>query len=200
MEENSGIKFQQAMVALARQWVGQDDVAPAENVTIVLPDESLGVTAQIDGQKNPLKTETYPLPHSVDDARMLIERFQHGADALRSDEDVSDNVVQHMLADRTSLLEEKWLGTEEEEKNAYVSELLYIHSKVMIVDDRRVIVSVYTTSMRRWLIIAPQMGSANINDRSQKVCVTSSSNHQILTVWLRATATPKSRLSSRTRT
>jgi len=43
------------------------------------------------------------------------------------------------------------LGTEEEELNAYVSELLYIHSKVMIVDDRRVI-----------------MGSANINDRSQK--------------------------------
>ncbi|KAF8508984.1 hypothetical protein JB92DRAFT_2569478, partial [Gautieria morchelliformis] len=33
----------------------------------------------------------------------------------------------------------------------YVSELLYIHSEVMIVDDRRVI-----------------MGSANLNDRSQK--------------------------------
>jgi phospholipase D1/2 len=33
----------------------------------------------------------------------------------------------------------------------YVTELLYIHSKVMIVDDKRVI-----------------MGSANINDRSQK--------------------------------
>jgi len=34
---------------------------------------------------------------------------------------------------------------------SYVSEMLYIHSKMMIVDDRRVI-----------------MGSANINDRSQK--------------------------------
>ena len=33
----------------------------------------------------------------------------------------------------------------------YISELLYIHSKVMIVDDRRVV-----------------MGSANLNDRSQK--------------------------------
>jgi phosphatidylserine/phosphatidylglycerophosphate/cardiolipin synthase-like enzyme len=33
----------------------------------------------------------------------------------------------------------------------YVTELVYIHSKLMIVDDRRVI-----------------MGSANINDRSQK--------------------------------
>ena len=33
----------------------------------------------------------------------------------------------------------------------YITELLYIHSKMMIVDDKRVI-----------------MGSANINDRSQK--------------------------------
>ena len=46
-----------------------------------------------------------------------------------------------MLNDRTSLLDEKWLGTDEEERNSYVSELLYIHSKVMIVDDRKVIVS-----------------------------------------------------------
>ncbi|KAG8764176.1 hypothetical protein FRC12_008241 [Ceratobasidium sp. 428] len=53
--------------------------------------------------------------------------------------------------DRTTLADERWDGTEQEERDCYVSELLYIHSKVMIVDDRRVI-----------------MGSANINDRSQK--------------------------------
>ncbi|KAJ7886537.1 hypothetical protein B0H14DRAFT_2498500 [Mycena olivaceomarginata] len=58
-----------------------------------------------------------------------------------------------MLHDRTSLLEEKWRWSEQEELDAYVSELLYIHTKLMIVDDKRVI-----------------MGSANINDRSQKVC------------------------------
>jgi phospholipase D1/2 len=55
------------------------------------------------------------------------------------------------LMDRTGLGEEKWLGSEQEELDAYVSELVYIHSKCMIVDDRRVI-----------------MGSANLNDRSQK--------------------------------
>ncbi|KAI0703476.1 phospholipase D/nuclease [Cytidiella melzeri] len=152
MEQNSGIKFQQAQVALARQWVGKapDGVADQKNVTIVIPDETTA-TAGFSGTENKLKTETYPLPSSVDEAREIIERFQHGADGLRSDEDVSDNVVQHMLSDTTSLLDEKWLGTEDEERNAYVSELLYIHSKVMIVDDRRVI-----------------MGSANLNDRSQK--------------------------------
>lgn len=144
MEDASGVKFQQAMVALARQWVGQseDGTPPQQSVTIVLPDETLGSSAGVEGTKNALKTETYPLPQSVDEAREIIERFQHGADALRSDEDVSDNVVQHMLSDRTNLLDEKWLGSEEEERNAYVSEVLYIHSKVMIVDDRRVIVSV----------------------------------------------------------
>ena len=150
MEENSGVKFQEAMVALARQWVGQEsEPAQPQTVSIVLPDELLGPSprpgdvnvAGATGATGALKTETYPLPQSVDEARAVIARFERGADGLRSDEDVADNVVQHMLRDTTSLLDEKWLGTEEEERNAYVSELLYIHSKVMIVDDRRVIVS-----------------------------------------------------------
>lgn len=146
MEENSGVKFQQAMVALARQWVGQaDDGDPQANtVSIVLPDENGVTTAAVEGTKNTLKTETVPLPQSIDEARDIIERFQRGADNLRSDEDVSDNVVQHMMKDSTSLQNEKWLGTEEEERSCYVSELVYIHSKVMIVDDRRVIVRLIT--------------------------------------------------------
>jgi len=56
-----------------------------------------------------------------------------------------------VLKDSTDLRDEMWLGTAQEEKDCYVTELLYIHSKVMIVDDRRVII-----------------GSANLNDRSQK--------------------------------
>ena len=51
----------------------------------------------------------------------------------------------------------------------YVSELLYIHTKLMIVDDKKVIVS---ESLRLFHIIysrALQLGSANLNDRSQKV-------------------------------
>ncbi|KAH8091773.1 phospholipase D/nuclease [Cristinia sonorae] len=157
MEENSGVKFQQAQVALARQWVG--DIAgerdPSE-VTIVLPsDSAFDNKAVLQGSKkdesNQPKTETIKLPASVEEAVDIIEQFERGAESLRSDRGVSDNVVQHMLHDRTGLLDENWLGTEEEEKYAYVSELLYIHSKVMIVDDLKVI-----------------MGSANINDRSQK--------------------------------
>ena len=146
MEDNSGVKFQQAQVALARQWVGNEQ-GPwiPKDTTIVYPtDAAYNDKAVLQGTANKKpepKTETFQLPPTVDDAKDIIEQFERGAGNLRSDEDVSDNVVQHMLHDRTSLLEERWKGTEEEEKNAYVSELLYIHSKVMIVDDKKVIVS-----------------------------------------------------------
>ena len=77
-------------------------------------------------------------------------------------------VCQHAYQMDTTLMDEKWAGTEETERLCYVSEvrqrplpakrssrslpfqLCYIHSKLMIVDDRRVI-----------------CGSANLNDRSQ---------------------------------
>ncbi|KAF7797283.1 hypothetical protein EIP86_008478 [Pleurotus ostreatoroseus] len=165
MEQNSDVKFPQAQVALARQWVGEAfstatsndssetnlNADPLSTVSIVVPVESDATTASIEGAKNPLKTMDFQLPATVKEARDIIVQFEHGAEGLRGDEDVSDNVNQHRMLDRTTLAEEKWLGTEEEERNAYVSELVYIHSKLMVVDDRRVL-----------------LGSANINDRSQR--------------------------------
>jgi phospholipase D1/2 len=147
MEQNSGVKFHEAQVALSRQWVAGDTLTTQKEVVIVIPQEESLLPAGSQGAV----TEKVPIP--VDDvaARQVVERFENGAINVRSDESVSDTVSQHMLADKTSLFDEAWLGTEEEELNAYVSELLYIHSKLMIVDDRRVII-----------------GSANINDRSQK--------------------------------
>ncbi|KAF8900846.1 hypothetical protein CPB84DRAFT_1836517 [Gymnopilus junonius] len=148
MEENSNVKFSEAQVALAREWVAGDELTHQKEVTLVVPQEESLVPAD---KSKPQATEKVPIPADENSAREVIATFQSGADNLRSDEAVSDNVAQHMLADKTSLFEEQWLGTEEEELKAYISELLYIHSKIMIVDDRRVI-----------------MGSANINDRSQK--------------------------------
>ncbi|KAJ7187275.1 phospholipase D [Mycena filopes] len=150
IEETSGIKFHEAQVALARQWIGNDDENPElKEVTITMPVETK--EGLVVSDKTPPKTEAVAIPRTEREARELIERFEAAAKRVRGDEDVADNVAQHMLSDRTSLLEEKWLGTPEEELDAYVSELLYIHTKLMIVDDRRVI-----------------MGSANLNDRSQK--------------------------------
>ncbi|KAF8641650.1 hypothetical protein AX16_009876 [Volvariella volvacea WC 439] len=149
IEATSGVRFHQAQVALAKQWVTGDTLTDQKDVTLRLPSET-GESIVV-SDKTPPKTETVPIPANEEEARQTIARFERGALNIRGDEDVADSVAQHMLHDRTSLLDEAWLGTEEEERNAYVSELLYIHTKLMIVDDRRVI-----------------MGSANINDRSQK--------------------------------
>ncbi|KAG6872615.1 hypothetical protein C0995_008273 [Termitomyces sp. Mi166 len=149
MEENSGVKFHEAQVALARQWIGQDPASTQKEVTLAMPEPT--TEAIVQSEKTPIKTETVRILESAEEARETVRRFEGGAEGLRGDQEVSDTVAQHMLGDRTELGDEKWFGTEEEELNAYVSELLYIHSKVMIVDDDKVI-----------------MGSANINDRSQK--------------------------------
>ncbi|KAI0708777.1 phospholipase D/nuclease [Cerioporus squamosus] len=152
IEERSGVTFHQLNVALARVWVGRGEgIEDPKEVSVSIPTGKMVAEQTTSGKKPELKTETYPMPPTVEEAREIIDRWRNAAQELRGAEDVADNVVQHMLHDSTSLLDEKWAGTEDEERAAFVSELLYIHSKVMIVDDRRVI-----------------MGSANLNDRSQK--------------------------------
>ena len=122
-----------------------------------------------------IEAEEITIPASEEEARLVIEKFERGAQSLRSDQGVADNVVQHMLSDTTGLRDEKWEGTREEELQwcvdilslirrqnlmaiSYVSELIYIHAKVMIVDDRRVIVSAlyhcrgYTDNENRWAL------------------------------------------------
>lgn len=69
----------------------------------------------------------------------------------RSDEDTKfDTVSGCYMQDGPPITSIPWSGSEEDEFNAFVSEELYIHSKVLIADDRVVI-----------------CGSANLNDRSQ---------------------------------
>ncbi|KZW01475.1 phospholipase D/nuclease [Exidia glandulosa HHB12029] len=187
MEENSGVSFHQAQVALARQWIGDVSSGQWHQETIKIASGTTGTTSRGDGgqqsggsvgfggpggfsiagklglgaDKKPKKlpksnddtdnTEAVPVPASEEESERIVAQFERGADTIRGDDQVSDSVAQHVLGDSTSLLDEKWLGTEDEEKNAFFSEQLYIHTKLMIVDDKRVII-----------------GSANLNDRSQK--------------------------------
>lgn len=149
IEQRSGVKFAEAQIALSRKWVDGDMLTSQKTVKVKIPKET--TEGIVRSEKAEEEVQEFPIPESDEIAEETIRKFEEGAKRVRGDEDVSDNVCQHMLDDRSSLMDEKWLGTDEEELNSYVTELLYIHSKVMIVDDRRVI-----------------MGSANINDRSQK--------------------------------
>jgi phospholipase D1/2 len=118
MEAKSGVKFNQARVALARQWIGEavEGVESIKEMTV----RSLEPTTEgmVVSDKTPLKTETIPIPKTEEEARQIVERFEHGAEHLRGDESVSDTVAQHMLHDKTGLADEKWLGTEQEELDA----------------------------------------------------------------------------------
>ena len=76
------------------------------------------------------------------------ERYQDAASKVR--DETWDSVAACYMADGPPLSEVPWHGDPEAEMDAFVSEELYVHSKLLIADDRLVIV-----------------GSANINDRSQ---------------------------------
>lgn len=119
MEAASNVKFHEAQIALARQWVGDQADAgdwPIKEVFVKLPQPSgEGI---VETKQTNAKQDKVQLPDSEEDARQTIARFESGAADLRSDEPVADTVSQHMLNDNTSLLDEKWLGTEEEERDA----------------------------------------------------------------------------------
>ncbi|KAI8958706.1 phospholipase D/nuclease [Daldinia sp. FL1419] len=76
------------------------------------------------------------------------DRYQSAAS--RIDDNTWDTVSSCYMEGGTDIRDVPWNGSEEDEINAFVSEELYIHSKVLIADDRLVI-----------------CGSANLNDRSQ---------------------------------
>ena len=124
MEASSGVSFHEAQIALARQWVGRNfygkDV-PREVYVKVPQEATVGITVT---EETPVKKDKVPLPESIDAAREIIAQFESGAENLRSDEMVADSVSHHALQGRGSLLDETWMGTEEEELNWCVNPCL----------------------------------------------------------------------------
>lgn len=121
MEQNSSVTFHEAQIALARQWVGRNfygkDVP--QDVYVKVPQEAkAGITIT---EETSVKKEKVPLPHSIEAARQVIAQFESGAQNLRSDDMVADSVSHHALQGRRSLLDETWMGSEEEELNWYVN-------------------------------------------------------------------------------
>ncbi len=116
MERNSGVKFSEAQVALARQWVSGDYITTQKEVILSMPQEETLFPSD-----KPQATEKVAIPPDDNAAKEMIDRFERGAKGVRDDSNVSDTVAQHMLDDKTSLEDEVWLGSEEEELYAYVA-------------------------------------------------------------------------------
>ncbi|KAK4054720.1 hypothetical protein OIV83_000644 [Microbotryomycetes sp. JL201] len=159
MSENSGVTWEQAQAALARLWLGKDaneqEIQKNSQVTFALGIEGGEALMMADEgakkskkDKNAPPTITLDLPASYEDALGIVQRFERGDDLQ---EQIADSIAHHASNSRSgSLIDEPWSGSEDSERAAFVTEELYIHSKLMIVDDRRVLI-----------------GSANLNERSQ---------------------------------
>jgi len=111
MERRSGTRFEDAQVALARQWLGPDDHALDNTVKIRFVDTLQSDPASM-GLVTPENTKEtikeVKVPPTVEEAVEIIKKFEGGAP--RSDKDVADTISQHVQQDRTSILDEKWLG------------------------------------------------------------------------------------------
>lgn len=118
MEEKSGVSFHQAQIALAKQWVGTPETWSQAKVAIKQPDPTQeGIVIE----ETKVKIENVDFPATVEEAVQIVEKFEAGAVGLRDDIQVSDSIAHHALMDDTNMLQEKWLGTEQEELDRYAS-------------------------------------------------------------------------------
>lgn len=139
MEKASGISFHQAQVAAARVYLGEQGyVGNKQKVAIRSAAETRGNAEKDDSGKTKAKTiEEVDLPKTIDDAMEILRKFQTAVPA--ADDHVKDSIASNVFHGQTPIKDEPWPSNdEEEEKEAYVTEEVYVHSKLMIVDDRRV--------------------------------------------------------------
>lgn len=112
MQKRSEVTFDQANVALARQWLGPDDQSIDYTVKIKCVEPTQGDLKNL-GMTIPESTKDQikeiKVPPTVQEAVDIIRQFESGA--TRSDEAVADTISQHVQQDKTSLKDEKWLGS-----------------------------------------------------------------------------------------
>ncbi len=87
--------------------------------------------------------------HSIIDRKRKFEAARHQLD-VKDPVTSAESIAEDAMARGGLVSEEPWEGDPEDEKAHFVQEELYIHAKLLIVDDRTVI-----------------CGSSNLNDRSQ---------------------------------
>ncbi|KAM7216915.1 putative phospholipase D1 [Rhypophila decipiens] len=146
-EEESGVSYQDVQRAEAEEIMGEGiHGVHGENM---------------DGKGKPHKPGVpHGLPHGnaamgncTKDEEILDKKRRFDAaspDDGNKGEDTAFTLAHHAMGGTGSLVREKFDGDEAEEINNWIQEELYIHAKLLIVDDRIVV-----------------CGSSNLNDRSQ---------------------------------
>ncbi|KZF23346.1 phospholipase D/nuclease [Xylona heveae TC161] len=134
-EEKSGVKYQEVQRAEAEEIMGQ-------GVHGLEGDSSDEEEGHVDDAGNEEKERM------VDRKR----KFEAEREAAGLEDGVPsvDSIAKDAMLNEGNVSEEPWEGDPEEEKENFVQEELYIHGKLLIVDDQIAI-----------------CGSSNINDRSQ---------------------------------
>ncbi|RDW69315.1 hypothetical protein BP6252_08335 [Coleophoma cylindrospora] len=146
-EEKSGVTYQQAQRAEAEEIMD-------EGIHGTKDDEG-GADSHMGTKKHP-KLENAKPDITGDEKEMestdAKRKFEAEAENVGNDKEPesTDSVAKNAMLDQANLVDEKWEGDLETEVENWIQEELYIHGKVLIVDDKTVI-----------------CGSSNLNDRSQ---------------------------------
>lgn len=80
---------------------------------------------------------TIDLPPNVRRAEALIKLWESCIPPEYRE--IASTISRNALQSGRNVSDEPWFGSEAAEKDAFVTEELYIHSKLMIVDDKKVI-------------------------------------------------------------
>jgi phospholipase D1/2 len=140
-EKESGVKYQEVQRAEAEEVMGEG-IHGTNDPTESGRDTHMGSKSDQDKEK---KTE------EAEKAMEAKRRFDEaGPKGTEDDTKAVYSVAHHAMAETGQLTDQPWDGDLETEVQNWIQEELYIHSKLLIADDRIVV-----------------CGSSNLNDRSQ---------------------------------
>ncbi|TPX09091.1 uncharacterized protein E0L32_001647 [Thyridium curvatum] len=154
-EEESGVKYQEVQRAEAEEIMGEGihgTVDPSDGRDEHMGEKKEQANAQ---EKKDFKKEEQKSDADEEaiDAKRRFEAAGQGKNEGEGEDGPSTafSVAHHAMADTGPLSEEHWEGDPKDEVANWIQEELYIHAKLLIVDDRIVV-----------------CGSSNLNDRSQE--------------------------------
>lgn len=138
-EEDSGVKYQEVQRAQAQE-IMDSGIHGSR-------DQDEGADKHM-GKKGALDPRDDSGDESTEKKTDAKRKFEQAGENKQPES--TDSVAKNAMLDTPSLVDEKWDGGLDTEVENWIQEELYIHAKVLIVDDKHVI-----------------CGSSNLNDRSQ---------------------------------